>query len=123
MLEKNLYTVREQFPTRGDKQIRAQSIRGRMAMRGLHVPIAAPWYPEFRRELLTFPAGKNDDQVDALGLIGQILDRMAPGNELPGEAERPKVLSMDPALCTVTLDDLFEANEKKYTKGKNLRIH
>jgi hypothetical protein len=26
--------------------------------------------------LLSFPAGKHDDQVDALGLIGQLLDKM-----------------------------------------------
>ena len=29
---------------------------------------------ELRSELLSFPAGKHDDQVDALGLIGQLLD-------------------------------------------------
>ena len=27
-------------------------------------------------ELLGFPAGRHDDQVDALGLVGQLLDRM-----------------------------------------------
>src|SRR5262249_49596515 len=30
----------------------------------------------FRAELLSFPAGKHDDQVDAVGLIGQLLDKM-----------------------------------------------
>ena len=48
-------------------------------MDGLYVPVNALWYPDFRSELLTFPAGKHDDQVDALGLIGQVLDRMQPG--------------------------------------------
>jgi predicted phage terminase large subunit-like protein len=86
MRERNAFVAREQFPTRGDKAVRAQSIRGRMALNGLYVPINAPWYPAFRSELLSFPAGKNDDQVDALGLIGQLLDRM-----LPGEAARPTV--------------------------------
>jgi hypothetical protein len=28
---------------------------------------------------LSFPAGKHDDQVDALGLVGQLLDRMLLG--------------------------------------------
>jgi hypothetical protein len=28
--------------------------------------------------VISFPAGKHDDQVDALGLIGQLLDRMVP---------------------------------------------
>jgi hypothetical protein len=26
--------------------------------------------------LLSFPAGRHDDQVDALGLVGQLLDKM-----------------------------------------------
>jgi predicted phage terminase large subunit-like protein len=77
--ERNAYCYREQFPTRGDKAVRAQSIRGRMALEGLHVPIDAPWYPKFRAELLGFPAGKHDDQVDALGLVGQLLDQMIAG--------------------------------------------
>jgi hypothetical protein len=67
------------FPTRGDKAVRAQSIRGRMALDGLYVPIHAPWFAEFRSELLSFPAGKHDDQVDAIGLVGQLLDKMANG--------------------------------------------
>jgi phage terminase large subunit-like protein len=47
-----------------------------MAMLGLYVPTHAPWYPALRAELLSFPLGKYDDQVDALGLIGQLLDRI-----------------------------------------------
>lgn len=35
-----------------------------------------PWLADFRSELWSFPAGRHDDQVDALGLIGQLLDRM-----------------------------------------------
>jgi predicted phage terminase large subunit-like protein len=76
MREREAYVYRQQFPTRGDKAVRAQSIRGRMALDGLYVPTAAGWYPSFRSELLSFPAGKHDDQVDALGLIGQLLDDM-----------------------------------------------
>lgn len=78
--ERKAYVAREQFPTRGgDKAVRAQSIRGRMALNGLYVPVHAPWYAAFRSELLSFPAGKHDDQVDALGLIGQLLDLMTAG--------------------------------------------
>jgi predicted phage terminase large subunit-like protein len=76
MRRRKAYVAREQFPTRGDKTVRAQSIRGRMALDGLYVPTSAPWFPDFRSELLTFPAGKHDDQVDALGLIGQLLEAM-----------------------------------------------
>jgi predicted phage terminase large subunit-like protein len=86
------YVAREAFPTRGDKAVRAQSIRGRMALNGLYVPINAPWYSQFRGELLSFPAGKHDDQVDALGLIGQLLDRMTTGRK-PKKNEEQKNVS------------------------------
>src|SRR4051812_8918403 len=77
--KRKAFCYREQFPTRGDKAVRAQSIRGRMALEGLYVPVTAAWYAEFRSELLGFPAGKHDDQVDALGLVGQLLDKMILG--------------------------------------------
>jgi predicted phage terminase large subunit-like protein len=88
--ERKAYCYRQQFPTKGDKAVRAQSIRGRMALEGLYVPTPAPWFAEFKRELLSFPAGKHDDQVDALGLVGQLLDQMVPGVK-PREPEKPKV--------------------------------
>jgi len=81
--ERKAYVNRTPFPTKGDKAQRAQAIRGRMALDGLYVPQHAPWYADFRSELLTFPAGRYDDQVDALGLIGQLLDTMVEG--------RPKI--------------------------------
>jgi len=77
------FVYREQFPTRGDKAVRAQSMRGRMALDGLYVPTHASWYPAFRSELLSFPAGKHDDMVDAIGLVGQLLDRMMSGEHIP----------------------------------------
>src|SRR5262249_21192368 len=85
------FVNREQFPTRGDKSVRAQSIRGRMSIDGLYVPISAPWFADFRAELLSFPAGKQDDQVDALGLVGQLLDVMIDGRHPPKrELKQPK---------------------------------
>jgi predicted phage terminase large subunit-like protein len=81
LIERKAWIGREQFPTRGDKAVRAQSIRGRMALQGLHVPTSAPWYAAFRSELLSFPAGKHDDQVDALGLLGQLLDQVSSGRK------------------------------------------
>jgi predicted phage terminase large subunit-like protein len=104
----------ETFPTRGDKAVRAQSIRGRMAMMGLQVPTGEKWYPELRSELLSFPAGKHDDQVDALGLVGQLLDRMragaaprAPAGPIRGAAE-------------MTMDELYRLGKAK--RGVDARI-
>lgn len=80
MRHRKAYTARETFPTRGgDKAIRAQSFRGLIATRGLRIPAQALWRADVEAELLRFPAGVHDDVVDALGLIGQLLDKMIAG--------------------------------------------
>lgn len=121
--ERRLYIARAKFPTKGDKSVRAQSIRGRMAMDGLHCPFHAKWFSEFKRELMTFPAGKNDDMVDAIGLIGQVLDKMVSGRVRKPLDERPKVFSTNPADCTVTMNDMWEANERSTKVSGTIRIH
>lgn len=45
-------------------------------MLGLYVPAQAKWRADFESELLRFPTATHDDQVDALSLIGQLLDHM-----------------------------------------------
>jgi predicted phage terminase large subunit-like protein len=55
--ERHAYTCREHFPSRHDKAVRAQSIRGRMGLRGLYVRDGAPWFADLQAELLSFPAG------------------------------------------------------------------
>ena len=86
MRARKAYVVRQQFPTRGDKSVRAQSFRGMIATRGLRVPANAAWRGEFESELLRFPAGVHDDIVDALGLVGQLLDKALDG----AKPETPK---------------------------------
>ena len=87
--ERRAFVARRPFPTRGDKAVRAQSIRGRMALDGLHYLASMPWRAEFEAELMTFPAGKHDDQVDALGLVGQLLDIMTAGSK-PAPPPKPR---------------------------------
>ena len=88
MRERGAFVARQQFAARGDKAVRAQSMRGRMALDGLYVPAGAPWLADFRAELLSFPAGRHDDQVDAIGLVGQLLDTMVRPAK-PKQAVRP----------------------------------
>jgi predicted phage terminase large subunit-like protein len=83
MRAREAYTARECFPTKGDKAVRAQSFRGLIATRGLRISADAPWRDAFETELLCFPAGVHDDQVDACGLIGQLLDQMLDGPTKP----------------------------------------
>lgn len=90
MSERNAYVEREKFPTRGgDKAVRAQSIRGRAALRKIRIPRNAEWVADFLAELLSFPAGVNDDQADMMGLLGQLLDQMAEGIAPPAPRVPP----------------------------------
>jgi predicted phage terminase large subunit-like protein len=112
---RNASVAMEMFPTKGDKSVRCQSIRGRLALGGMFVPTYAEWWPACRAEAASFPAARNDDFCDALGLIGQILDRMS-APHAPKPKDPPKVLSTDPSLCTVTLTDWFEAEERRHRR-------
>jgi hypothetical protein len=71
----------------------------------------------FREELLQFPAGKYDDQVDALSLIGQMLDRVVPGRLTEPEPEnidwtRTVYLHRHGFSNTLTLEDLWKAERR-----------
>lgn len=77
--EAGVWTTRRGFATVGDKAMRAQSIRGRCAMGMVYLPKNAPWVEDFLGELLTFPAGVHDDQVDAFAWIGHLLPMMDKG--------------------------------------------
>jgi len=90
MLDRGAYVAREAFPTRGDKAIRAQSIRGRMALKSLYLPINALWRNDLISEMMSFPVGVHDDMVDALGLVGQLLDRMYSGKPMAENRGPPK---------------------------------
>ncbi len=81
--ERKIYTFRVQLPSSGSKAMKAQSFRGRAAQGKVYLPRNAPWVNDFLRELLNFPNGKHDDQVDFCGLIGRILDSLT-------KAQRPK---------------------------------
>jgi predicted phage terminase large subunit-like protein len=91
MMETGSYVAREQFATsgQGGKPRRAQSFRGRIALSGLYVHRDAPWVSDLISEMMSFPVGVHDDQVDALGLVGQLMDRMEMG--APPKAYQPKL--------------------------------
>ena len=100
--ERRAHVAVTTFPTRGDKAVRAQSIRGYIAQHGLYVPMNAPWYSALRAEMLGFPAGRNDDMVDMLGLLGQLLDVMQKGRPLRAEMPPPRRDRWDKAFAEPT---------------------
>jgi len=90
MLEENVHCAVIDVVPLQDKQTRAQSIQGRMAMGKVFFPSKAPWFHQARDQLLKFPAGANDDFVDALAYIGLGLNSMASAGQLRQLAKQPK---------------------------------
>lgn len=100
--ERKVYNYRKSYSTAGgDKSVRAQPIRGRMAMGKVYLPLRAPWVVDFVQELLRFPAGRHDDQIDALALVGRMVDELVPGTK-PKKAEPVRGMEV------LTLDKAFE---------------
>lgn len=81
MREERVYCRREQVASAADKPTRSRSIQARTSMGRVYLPSKAPWLADFTQELLVFPAGKHDDQVDAFGLIGRMLDELIPASK------------------------------------------
>jgi len=61
----------------GDKIMRMAAQTAPIEAGAVRLPAKAPWLEEFKKELLSFPLGRHDDQIDALS---QALQRaFAPG--------------------------------------------
>jgi hypothetical protein len=54
---------------KADKQVRMSRHEGRFEAGNILLPKEAPWLADFEAELLAFPSGRYDDQVDALLLF------------------------------------------------------
>jgi predicted phage terminase large subunit-like protein len=59
-----------------DKTTRARSIQARLRAHGVKFDKEGDWYPLFENEMLSFPRGKHDDQVDAFAYLGLLLDQL-----------------------------------------------
>ena len=63
------------LPTgRRDKQARARSIQGRFEEGRVYIARDALYTPHLVLELMSFPFGQHDDQVDALSWVGLYLN-------------------------------------------------
>ena len=85
MIKENIYPNIVQLKHGGkDKVTRARSIQGRMRAKTIKFDKQADWYPTFEDEVLKFPRGVKDDQVDAFAWLGMLLDMIT---EAPTEKE------------------------------------
>ncbi|NVZ08010.1 phage terminase large subunit [Allochromatium humboldtianum] len=76
--EEKLYetNIKDLPPGRRDKLSRARAIQGRMRQGKVKFPQQAEWLDPLMSEMLAFPDGRHDDQVDALAYLGQLLSEM-----------------------------------------------
>lgn len=77
--ERRMYPNHEILKPLTDKMVRANPLKGRMQLGKVYFDQSAPWFPEMQKEMLHFPAGKHDDQIDGLAWATRLtLTRSAP---------------------------------------------
>lgn len=89
MLERNIYInlPDKPFVPSKDKETRAKPLQARARAGGILFNKKADYYPTLEDEMLKFPRGKHDDQVDALAWVCHALARAIRGRS-PLEIER-----------------------------------
>lgn len=81
MRERNVFCRREQFASTTDKVARIRSIQARLSSGRVYLPKGSSWANDLVAELCHFPGGGHDDMVDAMSLLGRMLDQMTVGRE------------------------------------------
>lgn len=77
MREEKTYCRMEWITSATDKATRARAFQARAAMKKVFFP-NTPWADRVIEQLVSFPAGKNDDAVDACALIALVIDQAHP---------------------------------------------
>lgn len=106
MQECMAYAFRQPFASVSDKETRASGIQARASMGMVYLPEHAEWLADFIHELLTFPGGKNDDIVDCMGLIGRMLDIIAPAT-VPDKDQPVR------GIHEATFDEMLAAHDER----------
>lgn len=73
MREEKLYFAYDVLQPMTDKMVRARPFQGRMQQGMVSYPTEADWFGVVQAEMLRFPAGVNDDTVDAQAWLGQMV--------------------------------------------------
>jgi phage terminase large subunit-like protein len=88
MRERQFYPPTTVLKPITDKLARGRALQGRMQQGMISFNAAGDWYDGLRTEMLRFPAGAHDDQVDSLSWAVQlVVGREAP--KKPSE-KKPK---------------------------------
>jgi hypothetical protein len=107
MVERKAHCWLEWLPSIHDKPTRARGFQAGASMKMVHIPVG-PEGDAFIGELLKFPAGRHDDDVDCASLLGRALDMAHPAVELP----RPKLPGPIRGLYEMTWDEIHAQHER-----------
>lgn len=84
LTQRNAFCRIEWLPSVSDKATRARSIQGVASMGKVFFPKNAAWKGDVLSQMIRFPAGKHDDSVDVMSLIGRGLEFIrTPSNTKP----------------------------------------
>ncbi|MEN6305438.1 MAG: phage terminase large subunit, partial [Armatimonadia bacterium] len=78
MMERNAICRVEWLASIADKEARARGIQGLASMGKVWLPKHAAWKGHLLTQMLRFPAGKHDDAVDVLSLVGRGIEHITP---------------------------------------------
>jgi predicted phage terminase large subunit-like protein len=96
MIKQNTYISLYKLKHGGkDKLTRARSIQARMRAHGVKFDKDADWFFSFEQECLTFPRGKNDDQVDAFAYVGLMLEWLIEAPTIQEEEEEEYQIELE----------------------------
>lgn len=76
MLSRNIFLNIQPITPVADKQTRARPFQARVRAGGWRFDKEAAWYPTLEDEMLRFPKGAHDDQVDAHGMLARAFDEL-----------------------------------------------
>jgi predicted phage terminase large subunit-like protein len=88
--EKRFYPSFEVLKPLTDKMVRANPLKGRMQAGKVYFDKEAHWFRDLQKEMLHFPAGKHDDQIDALAWAVRLTLMHSPPRD---DRPQPKVKS------------------------------
>ena len=100
MQEHGAWTARQALPSTANKEMRAQPLLMWCGLGRVFVPDRSTVPPakgqvldEIMAEVMQFPTGRHDDAVDAMSLMGRLLDRMVAGKVFKPKSPHGETLS------------------------------
>lgn len=101
-----------------DKEVRAAPLRAYFLQGRVFIK-QAPWNTELLSELSSFPAGRHDDQIDAIGVAAGELVKMS----VPKKPQAPNPYLVDAQQSYGSLAKMFEEKEQSASsRHKRIRM-